>query len=169
VVELGIGPGYMARFILERAQGGRGMTYEGVDFSAAMFDIARETLGELASEVTLTTADLLDPGWTGRLSQVPGAIISTWALHDLGSEQAIGSVYQAAYRALPEGGVLVNGDFIKPDGARVDYEPGRITIGRHLELLEAAGFAAPRCLVHLEPSVDAPTSANNYACFHAVR
>ena len=169
VVELGIGPGYMARFILERASGDPSITYEGVDFSTAMFDIARETMGDLMAQITLTTADLLDPNWVSRLTRVPGAIISTWALHDLGSEQAIGSVYEAAYRALPKGGVLLNGDFIKPDGTRFVYEPGRITIGRHLELLAAAGFVEPHCLVHLEPNVDEPTPANNYACFQAVR
>jgi SAM-dependent methyltransferase len=169
VVELGIGPGYMARFILERASGQRTITYEGIDFSTAMFDIARETLGDLMPQVTLTTADLLDPSWAALLTHIPGAIISTWALHDLGSEQAIGSVYEAAYRTLPKGGVLLNGDFIKPDGTRLAYEPGRITIGRHLELLEAAGFPEPSCLTHLEPDLDEPTSSNNYACFHAVR
>jgi SAM-dependent methyltransferase len=169
VVELGIGPGYMARFILERARGERTITYEGIDFSSAMFDIARETLGDLVAQVTLTTADLLDPSWVARLTRMPGAIISTWALHDLGSEQAIGSVYEIAYRTLPKGGVLLNGDFIKPDGTRLAYEPGRITIGRHLALLEAAGFAEPRCLTHLEPNIVEPTSSNNYACFHAVR
>ena len=45
VVELGIGPGYMARYILERNDE---VTYEGVDFSDAMFDIARETIGDSA-------------------------------------------------------------------------------------------------------------------------
>jgi len=142
------------------------MTYKGVDFSAAMFDIARESLGELGTEVALTTADLLDPD---QLARVPGAIISTWALHDLGSEHAIGSVYASAYQTLPKGWVLLNGDFIKPDGARVAYEAGRITIGRHLEFLEATGFLEPRCLVQLEPSLEEPTSSSNYACLHAVR
>jgi SAM-dependent methyltransferase len=169
VVELGIGPGYMARFILERARGERTITYEGIDFSSAMFDIARETLGDFMAQVTLTTADLLDPSWAARLTRMPGAIISTWALHDLGSEQAIGNLYEAVYRTLPKGGVLLNGDFIKPDGTRLAYEPGRITIGRHLALLKAAGFAGARCLTYLEPNLVEPTSANNYACFHAVR
>jgi len=166
VVELGIGPGYMARHILERTGA---LSYEGVDFSDAMFSIARENIGELMGRVTLPSADLLDPGWTKRLSTQPGAIISTWALHDLGSEQAIANVYAASYRALPDRGVLINGDFIKPDGTAFDYEPGRISVARHLELLTAAGFEHPECLAHLEVNIEEPTPANNYACLFAKR
>ena len=166
VVELGIGPGYMARHILERNDA---LSYEGVDFSDEMFEIARENIGDLLGRVTLTSADLLDSPWTKRLSSQPGAIISTWALHDLGSEQAIADVYAACHGALPDGGLLINGDFIKPDGTTFEYEGGRIGIGRHLELLKAAGFAKPECLAHLEKNVEDPTPANNYACLFAER
>src|SRR5438552_444419 len=78
VVELGIGPGYMARHILERNPI---VTYEGVDFSEVFFEIAKETVGDLAQRVTLTKADLKDQNWPRRLSRTPGVIISTWALH----------------------------------------------------------------------------------------
>lgn len=166
VVELGIGPGYMARHILEQTET---LSYEGVDFSDAMFGIAKENIGDFMGRVTLTSADLLDPGWTKRLSKRPGAIISTWALHDLGSERAIANVYAACHRTLPDGGVLINGDFIKPDGTTFEYEPGRISIGRHRELLKTAGFQNPECLAHLEKNVENPTPANNYACLFAAR
>ena len=43
VVELGIGPGYMARHILERNEK---ISYEGVDFSEVFLEIAKETVGE---------------------------------------------------------------------------------------------------------------------------
>jgi len=51
IVELGIGPGYMARHILERNQT---ITYEGLDFSDVFFEIARETVGDMLYRVTLT-------------------------------------------------------------------------------------------------------------------
>ncbi len=166
VVELGIGPGYMARHILERNDE---VTYEGVDFSDAMFDIARETIGDLMARVTLTSADFLDNSWPSNLSQQPGAMISTWALHDLGSQQAVANVYERCYETLSPGGVLVNGDFIKPDGTTFEYEPGRFPISRHLDLLKDAGFSDPQCLTHLEPNIESPTSAENYACLVAIR
>ena len=166
VVELGIGPGYMARHILER---NGTISYEGVDFSEAFFKIAKETLGDLKERVTLTKADLMDQSWPRALFRRPGAIISTWALHDLGSQQAVADVYARCYETLPEGGLLANGDFIKPEGTAWDYEPGRFEIDRHMELLCQAGFSEAMCLAHLEPNIDSPTAAENYACLVAVR
>jgi len=166
VVELGIGPGYMARHILERNPT---ITYEGLDFSEVFFDIARETVGAMLPRVTLTKADLMNQSWPQRLSKAPGAIISTWALHDLGGQQPVADVYARCYEALPKGGVLVNGDFIKPDGTDFDYEPGRFEVGRHLEFLRAAGFAEPKSLALFEHNLKDPTAAQNYACLVAVK
>jgi len=94
--------------------------------------------------------------------------VSTWALHDLGGEEATRSVYAACRRLLPDGGLLLNGDFVKPDGTVHEYESGRFAVDRHLELLRAAGFREAHCLVFLEPELDDPTSAQNYACIEAL-
>ena len=166
VLELGLGPGYMARHILERHPS---LHYEGLDFSTAFFTVAKRTLGDLAARVTFTQADLTDQSWPRHLARRPHAIISTWALHDLGSEQAVADVYARSYETLPTGGLLVNGDFIKPDGTEWEYEPGRFPIARHLELLRAAGFAAPASLHHFEPELEQPTAAQNYACLVAAK
>jgi SAM-dependent methyltransferase len=166
VLELGIGPGYMARHILERHQT---ITYEGLDFSEVFFEIARETVGDVLHRVTLTKADLMNQGWPQKLSKTPGAIISTWALHDLGGQQAVADVYARSYETLPVGGLLVNGDFIKPDGTIWEYEPGRFEASRHLELLRLAGFSDPKSLAHFEQNLKDPTPAQNYACLVAVK
>jgi SAM-dependent methyltransferase len=166
VVELGLGPGYLARHLLDRQPD---ITYEGVDFSDAFFEIAKKTIGKHLPRVTLTKADLVDPGWPKTLSRQPRAIISTWTLHDLGSQQAVEAVYARCYETLPQGGVLVNGDFIKPEGTSWIYEPGRFEIARHLELLRKVGFSEARSLAHLEPNIENPTAAQNYACLTAVR
>jgi cyclopropane fatty-acyl-phospholipid synthase-like methyltransferase len=162
VVELGIGPGYLALEILGRIPG---VSYEGVDFSAAMFGIARPRLADFAERIVYTQADLTSDGWTARLSKTPGAIVSTWALHDLGAEAHIAAVYRRARAVLPAGGLFLNGDFVKPDESRFEYEPGRITPSRHEELLREAGFRKVARLAYLEKDVANPTSANNYACF----
>ena len=90
--------------------------------------MAKRTLGKLESRVAFTNADLMDQSWPMRLSRSPDAIISTWALHDRGSQQAVADVYARCFETLPKTGVLVNGDFIKPDGTAWDYEPGRFEI-----------------------------------------
>ena len=161
VLELGLGPGYMARHILERNPG---LSYEGLDFSEVFFDVARKTIGRYMPRVKLTKADLMDQAWPHSLSRQPGAIVSTWALHDLGGQQAVADVYARCHEVLPEGGVLMNGDFIKPDGTSWTYEPGRFEVGRHLELLRQAGFKEPAFLALFEHNLDHPTAAQNYAC-----
>ena len=166
VLELGLGPGYMARHILERNPG---LSYEGLDFSEEFFDVARKTIGSYMPRVKLTKADLMDQAWAHSLSRQPGAIVSTWALHDLGGQQAVANVYARCHEVLPEGGVLMNGDFIKPDGTSWTYEPGRFEVGRHLEFLRRAGFKEPAFLALFEHNLDHPTSAQNYACLIAVK
>ena len=166
VVELGTGPGYMARHILERNDS---LTYEALDFSEVFFDVARETIGDLVHRVTFTNADLMQQTWPKKLSKQPDASISTWALHDLGGREPVADVYARCYETLPEGGVLVNGDFIKPDGTTWDYEPGRFEIDLHLDFLRKAGFTDPKSIAHLEPNIEDPTAAQNYACLVAKR
>jgi len=166
ILELGLGPGYMARHILER---NATIRYEGLDFSEVFFEVAKKTIGEFISRATLTKADLMDQSWPRRLANPPVAIVSTWALHDLGGQQAVADVYARCHETLPKGGVLVNGDFIKPDGTTWDYEPGRFEIARHLELLRAAGFPDPKCLATYETNIETPTGAQNYACFVAAK
>jgi SAM-dependent methyltransferase len=166
VLELGLGPGYMARHILERHQY---LHYEGLDFSAVFFEVAKRILRELKARITLTQADLMDQTWPKSLARRPHAIISTWALHDLGSQQAVADVYARCYETLPKGGILVNGDFIKPDGTAWNFETGRFEVARHLELLRQAGFANPTSLHHFEPEIDNPTPAQNYACLVAAK
>ena len=49
------------------------------------------------------------------------------------------------------------------------YEGGRIKPSEHLDLLQKAGFTQVDCLKKFEISIDEPTTANNYACFKAVK
>ena len=111
----------------------------------------------------------MDQTWPKTLSRQPAAIISTWALHDLGGQQAIADVYARCHDILPKGGILLNGDFIKPEDTTWSYEPGRFEIDRHLTLLRQAGFANPVSLAAFETNVVNPTAAQNYACLMAVR
>lgn len=166
VLELGLGPGYMARHILECNDR---VSYEGLDFSSVFFDVARKVIGPAMPRMTLTLADLMDQSWPDKITEQPGAIISTWALHDLGSPAAVADVYARCYETLPKGGVLVNGDFIKPAGTDWDYEAGRFQTDQHLTFLRQAGFSAPMHLGSYEINTASPTAAQNYACLVAVR
>ena len=162
VVELGLGPGYLADHLLKTMPG---IQYYGVDFSSPMLDIARQRLKPHASRVAYIQADLVKDHWWTDLPTSVNAIVSTWALHDLGSQENVEIVYKSCAQILQDGGVLLNGDFIKPDKAIHEYEPGRFEIAKHKEILRRVGFNITECLVILEEEIEAPTSAHNYACF----
>ena len=162
VVELGLGPGYLADHLLKTMPG---IQYYGVDFSSPMLDIARQRLKPHASRVAYIQADLVKDHWWTDLPTSVNAIVSTWALHDLGNQENVEIVYKSCAQILQDGGVLLNGDFIKPDKAIHEYEPGRFEIAKHKEILRRVGFNITECLVILEEEIEAPTSAHNYACF----
>lgn len=165
VVELGIGPGYMAGHILKMMPD---IQYYGIDFSDPMLSIAKGRLNQYLPRVTFIQADLVQDPWWTLITAPVDAIISTWSLHDVGSKHKVASVYQHCAQSLQDGGILLNGDFIKPDQALQQYEPGRFSITEHIEILLRAGFKTAECIAVLEEELEAPTSAQNYACLKAV-
>ena len=139
IVELGVGPGYLANYLLERMPRA---SYCGIDFSLSMLEIAQARLQRFSLRVTYT-------------------------LHDLGSPKNINTVYERSYSALGNSGILINGDFIKPTGAIQEFEGGRFYVAKHLELLANTGFSNASCLSLFEEEIENPTPAQNYACIRA--
>ena len=166
ILELGIGPGFLAGYLLDRLAR---ISYEGLDFSQPMLDIARERTAKHEKRIQFTLGDLINEDWSKKIKKRPHVIVSTWALHDLFDKKNIYSVYKTCNELLAEGGLLLNGDFIKPEESAHVYEGGRIKPSEHLELLQKAGFHNPECLEEFEKSIDNPTTANNYACFKAIK
>ncbi len=134
-----------------------------------MLEIANSRLAQYESRVTFTQANLVKDDWESMLAAPINAVISTWTLHDLGSQENVYSVYAKAANVLDTSSVLLNGDFIKPTGASQIFEAGRFPIARHLELLTSAGFRDAECLALFEEELELPTAAQNYACFKAVK
>lgn len=165
VVELGIGPGYLADHLLRAMPG---IQYHGIDFSSPMLDIARQRLRPHSARITYVKAGLVKDQWWMGIPKPVNAIVSTWALHDLGSQENVEVVYKNCAEVLQNGGMLLNGDFIKPDKATHEYEPGRVEIAKHIKILLRVGFKNAKCLVLLEEEIESPTAAQNYACFKGV-
>ncbi len=164
VVELGIGPGYLAAHLLAAMPDIR---YCGIDFSRPMLGLAVKRLRAYAPRVTYLHADLVKTPWWADVERPTHAVVSTWALHDLGSQENVEAVYAGCAQALDDGGILLNGDFIKPDGSVYEYERGRFEVGTHLKMLRRVGFEKAECVTVLEEELDSPTAAQNYACFKA--
>ena len=166
VLELGIGPGFLASYVLDRLPG---ISYEGLDYSKSMLEIAKKRTAKHRKRIHFIKADLINEEWGKTFKRRPHVIVSTWALHDLYSGKNIKEVYKTAYGLLHEGGCILNGDFIKPEASKHEYEGGRIKPSEHLTLLRKVGFQNPLCLEEYEKSVENPTTANNYACFMAIK
>ncbi len=164
VLELGIGPGFLAGYLLDRLPDIR---YTGLDYSSAMLEIAGKRTAAHKERIEFVQADLIKEAWDKKVKSSPDVIVSTWALHDLFEKKNIFNVYKTCFAILTAGGLLLNGDFIKPEESEHEYEGGRIKPSEHLDLLRKAGFRDTICLEEFEKSVEKPTTANNYACFRA--
>lgn len=165
VVELGIGPGYLASRLLEAIPE---VTYEAIDFSQPMLELANSRLQKFSGRVHYIQANLIADKWELLVRPQVGAVVSTWALHDLGGETHTERVYRGCRDVLSSGGLFLNGDFIKPDGTELEFEPGRFLVRRHLDLLSTLGFRVVECLGVFDTELLHPTPAQNYACFKAV-
>ena len=159
VLELGIGPGFLAEYLLDRFPD---IHYFGLDFSEAMLAIAQDRLSRFETRYQPLQLNLIKDNLRDVVPEPVGAVVSTWALHDLGSKQHIHNVYRQCQSVLR--GILINGDFIKPEETEYDYEPGRIEVESHLHLLTGLGYKQVTCAGRYEINVTEPTSANNYAC-----
>jgi ubiquinone/menaquinone biosynthesis C-methylase UbiE len=166
ILELGIGPGFLAAYLLKELIN---VNYEGLDFSQSMLNIAAKRTAKYKNMVRFTKADLINEVWTYKLRKKPDTVVSTWTLHDLFNSDSIFNVYKSVHKILPKGGVLLNGDFIKPEESIYEYEGGRIRPSEHIKLLRSAGFNSAICLEEFEKDVKNPTTANNYACFKAIK
>lgn len=164
IVELGIGPGYLAKHLLQAIPD---IHYYGIDFSQPMLEIARKRLNPYADRVSYIRADLVKDNWWSEIDSPISAIVSTWALHDLGSKENTTIVYKNCAQLLQHGGIFLNGDFIKPDKTIHEYEKGRFEIAKHIQLMHDVGLTNAECLVVFEEEIESPTAAQNYACLKA--
>ena len=82
IVELGIGPGYLAQFLLEKMPG---IQYVGVDFSQPMLKLAQTRLTPYQTRLQFIQANLITEEWWHNIPQPINGIVTIWALHDLGS------------------------------------------------------------------------------------
>lgn len=166
ILELGIGPGFLAEYLLNKLDN---VSYEGLDFSKSMLKIASMRTAKFKEQVSFTKADLLNDNWTDKLKKKPNIVVSTWTIHDLFHTDNIYEVYKSVYKILPKSGILLNGNFIKPEESNHEYEGGRIRPSDHIKIFQSAGFKSAKCLEIFEKDIKNPTTANNYACFKAIK
>jgi SAM-dependent methyltransferase len=112
VLELGSGPGQLAREILGRCDVER---YVALDFSPAMHEIAAEHLGELARRVTFVIRDFREPAWAEGLGTFD-AIVTMQAAHETRHKRHLVPLLDRARTVVAPGGVLLYADhYLTPE------------------------------------------------------
>jgi SAM-dependent methyltransferase len=134
ILELGSGPGQLAREILVHCDVG---TYVALDFSPAMHEIAAEHLGALASRVTFVTRDFREPGWPGDLGTFD-AVVTLQAAHETRHKRHLVPLLERARTVIAPGGVLLYADhYLTPETKLPALAPARAD---QPLALERAGF-----------------------------
>jgi len=134
VLELGSGPGQLAREILIHCDV---QTYAALDFSPAMHEIAAEYLGELARRVTFVTRDFREPAWPEGLGTFD-AVVTLQAAHETRHKRHLVPLLERARTVLAPSGVLLYADHYLTDETKLPgLAPAR---GDQPLALERAGF-----------------------------
>ncbi|CAG7572708.1 methyltransferase family protein [Barrientosiimonas humi] len=108
VVDLGVGPGSLARTVLQRIPGA---TVVGADMDPLLLGLASAAYGE--ERFRLVQVDLRRDGWLAELDlpRAPDAFISTTALHWL-ERAPLQRLLRTAAESLADRGVFVDGDHL---------------------------------------------------------
>ncbi len=137
VVEFASGPGMVAWQLLHQLPQ---MAYTGLDFSDPFIDYAARRLRRFGPRVRFIHTDLRQDAWQTALPQPVDAFVSLQSLHDLGSEAQVHRMYAEGFRLLAESGKFVNADFVVPPQHPNTRDPGRLSVARHLTLLQGIGY-----------------------------
>lgn len=114
VLELGSGPGHLAREIVTRCDVAEDLALE---FSGARHALAREHLGELGSRITFVTGDFRSPAWTTDLSAFD-AVVTMQAVNETRHKRHALPLLAQARGVLRPGGQLLYGDHYFDEGKK---------------------------------------------------
>jgi SAM-dependent methyltransferase/GNAT superfamily N-acetyltransferase len=139
ILELGSGPGQLAREILLHCDVA---TYVALDFSSAMHAIAAEHLGDLADRVTFVRRDFREPTWPRGLGEFD-AVVTLQAAHETRHERHLEPLLARARMLLGRDGVLLYADHYQTPQSIPNLLPARAA---QPLALRNAGFSAVELL-----------------------
>jgi cyclopropane fatty-acyl-phospholipid synthase-like methyltransferase len=140
VLELGSGPGFLARRVLEAIPDVR---YTMLDFSPAMHELAREHLGPLAPRVRQVEIDFRQPGWNAGLGTFD-AVVTMQAVHELRHKRHAAGLHTSVRSMIAANGrYLVCDHYVGPDG--MSNVALYMTVAEQHDALRSAGFNGVIC------------------------
>lgn len=134
ILELGSGPGHLAREILTHCSVAE---YVALDFSPAMHELARAHLGELAPGVTFVTRNFRSPDWIEGLAGFD-AVVTQQAVHETRHKRHAQPLLAQARTTLTPGGLLLYCDSYASSSTKPNLFLER---DEQPVMLRAAGFA----------------------------
>ena len=136
VLELGSGPGFLARFLLDALPQ---LDYTALDFSPAMHVLAAQRLGEASSRVRFIERSFRDPAWMEGLGPFDH-VVTNQAVHELRHKRHTRTLHEQVRGLLaPEGCYLVCDHFAGDGGMSNDQL--YMNVEEQRIALKEAGFA----------------------------
>lgn len=139
ILEIGAGPGYLAKILLENIEFAE---YTALDFSEAMHELSRTNLGLLSNKANYLTANFKDNGWYDVCQQETyDVVIIHQALHELRHKDfAKGFHIQVRNHLLNENSLYIVTDHIVKDEEGMKNKDLYMTIDEHIHTFSLAGF-----------------------------
>lgn len=135
VLELGSGPGFLARHLLEALPQ---LQYTALDVSAAMHALAAERLGPLQARVSFVERNFREPAWVEGLGSFDH-VVTHQAVHELRHKRYTTMLHEQVRGLLAPGGrYLVCDHFAGPGGMKNDQL--YMSIDEQRDALQRAGF-----------------------------
>jgi len=130
ILDMGAGYGALTKFLLERFPNATAICQDG---SEEMAKLGRERMKHLAGRFEYVLCDFGKRGWSKLVSGPFDAIVSSIAIHNVGSPNIIRGIYEDAYPLVKSGGCFLNFDRHHPP------------IEDQMKWLRGAGFGDVRC------------------------
>jgi len=136
ILEIGSGPGHLAKHILENCNIKH---YTLLDFSAPMHQIAKNNLGQLADKATYLLRDFKSPQWIDSLGKFD-VIVTMQAAHEVRHKQNISSLFLQLRKLLDDNGIFLYSDHYYTPSSKTKHPELYLTKEEQPEILEQCGF-----------------------------
>jgi SAM-dependent methyltransferase len=139
VLELGSGPGFLARHLLIELPDLRMIL---LDFSAAMHELARRRLGSLVNRVEFLSKNFKNSDWVEGLKDFD-AVVTNQAVHELRHKRYAAELHRQVRTVLRPGGTYLVCDHFRGESGMSNGEL-YMTVAEQKAALELAGYASVR-------------------------
>lgn len=145
ILEIGAGPGYLAKILLENIES---LEYTALDFSEAMHELSRKNLGSFASKANYLTANFKDSGWYNVCQhETFDVVIIHQALHELRHKDFAKEFHiEVRNHLLNTNSLYIVTDHIVKNEEGMKNKDLYMTIDEHINTFSLAGFKSVELL-----------------------